>query len=131
MLTQTQTATKTAQDTLKFQRKSDSINAEYQRIKDSASKENQRIKDSTSFAKTDSALKLTRQSIKQTKDGLRITEKSMFLTTEISRTAIQPFVFVDTIHNINNVDIQNLRVDGAPSVDFRIINVGSDLPPKK
>ena len=64
---------------------------------------------------------LTRQSNELTNQSLKIAESNIRLTTEISKTAIQPFVFVDTVSEIKDF----LKVGEIPSIKFRIINVGS------
>jgi hypothetical protein len=75
----------------------------------------QRIKDSLSLALTQESNRLTHQ-------GIDISEKNMFLSAEISRTAIQPFIFVDTVAPAY---IQNLVVGKAPFVEYIITNVGT------
>jgi hypothetical protein len=93
---------------------------EYQRIADSSSGAYQWRRDSVALAKTDSSLKFTRQSNERAERGLRITEKNMFLTTEISKIAIQPFLFADTIG-----EIQDLRVGLYPYNEISFVNVGA------
>ncbi|RPI00658.1 MAG: hypothetical protein EHM64_16855 [Ignavibacteriae bacterium] len=93
------------------------------RAADSISKESyrsQRIKDSSTLKQTDSSLALTRQSSERADRGLRLTEKNIFLTTEISRTAIQPFLFADSVG-----EIQNLRTGEIPYNEYEITNVGA------
>jgi hypothetical protein len=73
-----------------------------------------------SLALVDSSLRLTKKSIAIADSSLKIAEKNMSLTTEISKTAIQPFIFVDTLSGI-----QDLQVGKQPFLEYILINVGS------
>jgi hypothetical protein len=70
----------------------------------------------------DSSLKLTRQSNERAEKGLRLTERNMFLTTEISKAIAQPFVCIDTVMDYY---IKDIVVGSVPYTRFRIINAGA------
>jgi len=93
---------------------------EHQRIADSSNGIYQWRRDSTANVKTDSSLELTRRSNERGEEGLRAVENNMSLTTEISRTSIQPFLFVDTVG-----EIQNFKTGLVPYNEYSISNAGA------
>ncbi len=113
LLMETQRSVDVASNTWRWQRESDSAKSVYERWKDSVNAFEQR-------RVTDSSLAISKSNVDISVHTLKTTQRSAAINEEISKTSIQPYIFLDSVSSVSNVNL-----GAVPVVYFQIANVGA------